>query len=304
MNKTTTTLCLCTLLFAGGSSAVTLHKDQDFTLRLDGDFQVQLLQAPGSDQEPGLDYDDLALKFGARYNVESDISAFGQLDMDWKKQGDGSDDDVVDEAFVGISIAKLTIALGRMPWGSDAMHAEQAIEFDAGSAYADTAGTDTVQLSFTAADVVAVLSAELEEAGDESATDLHISTAIAGMDIAVAYQSYQPSQDDSEASAGEKTDTLGFYVHLEHGPAAFGFDYSSNTALSAINASLSTAISSKTRAAIGATHLSPDQGDDEIHWYANLRHKLHKQVSAFVEIGNSNLSDSELGLVSGMRIKF
>lgn len=158
---------------------------------------------------------------------------------------------------------------------------------------------------FIGADIVAILSTELEEGGDQSATDVYIGTAIAGVDLAVAYQRYQASQEDSEVSAGEKTETLGLVIRLELGPTAFAIDYSSNTALSAINASASTAInSSKTRAAIGLTHLSPNQGDAELHWYANLRHKLHKQVSAFAEIGDSNIEDSELGLLSGIRIKF
>ncbi len=304
MNKTLRTLCLCSFVAARNSHAVTLHKDQDITVRLGGDFQVQLLQAPGSEQELGLDNDDLALKFGVKYSLESGMSAFGQLDMDWKRQGDGSDDDVVDKAFVGVGFGMLSIALGRMPWGSDALHAEQAVEFDAGSAFTDTAGSDTVQLKFSGADIIAVLSTELEEGGDQTATDVYIGTATAGVDVAVAYQRYQASQEDSEVSAGEKTETLGLVIRFELGPTAFAIDYSSNTALSAINASASTALGSKTRAALGLTHLSPNQGDAELHWYANLRHKLHKQVSAFAEIGDSNIEDSELGLLSGIRIKF
>lgn len=299
MKKTTTIGALMTLLMTGNSTAVTLYdNDYDFELSLKGDLQVQLFQEPGSNQDLKVDYDDLELKFGAKYFLGSDMSAFGQLDIDWKNQGDGSDDDVVDDAYVGIDFGAVSVAIGRMVWGSDSMFSEQAFEMDGGIAFVDTSGEDTVQLAYSANDFDAILSTDLEEEGDESAVDFYIATKISTVHIALAYQSY------TESANAESVNTIGVLANIEAGPAEIGFDYSSNDDLTAINLAASMPVAAQTKAAVGVTQLSYDQISDQLVWYANVSHKLHQKVTAFAEIGNSDSADSELGWLSGIRFKF
>lgn len=299
MNNTALMTGLSTLLFATTSSAVTLYdNNHDFELSLKGDLQVQLFQEPGTNQDLDVDYDDLELKFGAKYSLGSDMSAFGELDIDWKNQGDGSDDDVVDDAYVGIDFGAVSVAIGRMVWGSDAMFSEQAIEMDGGIAFAETSGQDTVQFAYSTKNFDAVLSTDVEEEGDESAVDLYIATEISAAHIALAFQSY------TESANAESVDTIGVLANIDVGAADIGFDYSSNDDLTAINLSASMPVASKTKAAVGITQLSYEQTDDQLYWYANVSHKLHQKVTAFAEIGNSDIVDSELGWLSGIRIKF
>lgn len=298
MKKTVVATGLSALLFAANSSAITLYEKDELKLHLKGDLQVQFFQKPGADKDLDVNYDDLELKFGAVYSLESGMSAFGELDIDWKNQGDGSDDDVVDDAFVGIDFGAVSIALGRMVWGSDSMFSEQAIEMDGGIAFVDTAGSDTVQLRYLSGDFEAILSTDLEEGDDESVMDLYIATKVAGANIALAYQSYEATPNT------ESVDTVGLLTSFNAGPAKIGFDFSSNDNLDAANVSASMPVADKTKAAIGITQLSPEQGEDEMHWYANVTRKMHKQVSVFAEIGNSDIDDSDMGFLSGMRVKF
>ena len=299
MNNTAVMTGLSTLLFATTGSAVTLYdNDYDLELSLKGDLQVQLFQEPGTNQDLEVDYDDLELKFGAKYSLGSGMSAFGELDIDWKNQGDGSDNDVVDDAYVGIDFGAVSVTIGRMAWGSDAMFSEQAIEMDGGTAFAETSGQDTVQLAFSEKNFDAILSTDLEEEGDESAVDFYIGTKISSTHIALAYQSY------TENAGADPVDTIGVLANIEAGPADIGFDYSSNDDLTAINLSASMPVAKRTKAAVGITQLSYDQTDDQLYWYANVSHKLHQKVTAFAEVGNSENVDSELGWLSGIRIKF
>ena len=301
MKKLASITGLSTLLLSGYSNAVTLYdNDYDLELSLKGDLQVQLFKEPGSNQDLEVDYDDLELKFGVNYSLNSDMSAFGGLDIDWKNQGDGSDDEVVDDAFVGIDFGVISVAIGRMVWGSDSMFSEQAIEMDGGMAFADTSGKDTVQLTYSTDNFDAILSADLEETGDESALDLYIATQLSNAHVAFAYQSYTESHNE------DSIDTIAVFASIEAGPAEIGLDYSSNDNLDAINlsASMPIAMADKTKAAVGITQLSYDQADDELHWYANVSHTLHQKVTAFAEIGNSDVAESKLGWLSGVRIKF
>lgn len=298
MQKTVVAAALGALLSSGAAGAATLVDQDGLKLHLKGDLQVQLFQKPGVDRDLDVDYDDLELKFGAKYDLGNGTSAFGELDIDWKKQGDGSDDDVVDDAYVGLAFGAVSVALGRKPWGSDNMYSEQAIEMDGGIAFADTAGSDTLQLSYAAGDIEAILSVDIEEGEDEAATDLYIGGKLAGADVAVAFQSYEATPD------ADAVDTVGVLAKFKAGPAKIGVDFSSNDNVDVVNLSAGMPVAAKTKAAVGVTQVSPDGGDEVLHWYLNATHKLHKQVSAFVEVGNSDEDDSDMGFLAGMRVKF
>jgi len=286
------------MLIAGNSTAATIYEKDDLKLHLKGDLQVQLFQKPGEDEDLDVDYDDLELKFGATYTLENNVTAFGELDIDWKNQGDGSDDDVVDDAYVGIDFGSVSVAIGRMVWGTDDMFAEKAIEMDAGIAFPDTTGSDSIQIKLNLDQVELVLTTDLEENDDEAATDLVLWTEISGAEVGFAFQSYEATP------ASDSIDTIGLLANFDAGAANIGVDFSSNDVVDAFNLAVSAPVANKTEAAFGINQVSPDVGEDALFWYANVTHSLHKNVTTFAEIGDSDLDNTDMGILLGARITF
>lgn len=298
MKKTLAATFVGTTLMAANSSAATLYEQDGLKLQLKGDLQIQLYQAPGDDEDLGVDYDDLELKFGASYALENNMSVFGELDIDWKNQADGSDDNVVDDAYVGIDFGVASVAIGRMVWGSDDMFAEKAIEMDGGIAFPETGGNDSIQLRMALGQVDAVLTTDLEEDGDESATDLMLSTDINGATVAFAFQTYEATPN------ADSIDTVGLLANFDVAAANIGIDYSTNDLADVLNLAISAPVANKTEAAFGITQVAPDVGDNVMHWYANVSHSLHKNVTTFAEIGDNDIDNSDMGILAGARITF
>lgn len=285
-------------------SAATIYEKDDLKLHLKGDLQVQLFQEPGTDEDLDVDYDDLELKFGAKYDLGNGVAAFGELDIDWKNQGDGEDDDVVDDAYVGMTFGAVSISLGRQIWGTDDFDSEKAIELDGGSAFPETDGNDTVKLSYDGGMFVAILAVDIEDSdGDDAATDLFVSANLDLVQLGLAYQTYE---EDPSADGSESIDTFGVTAGAYAGPVEFGADFSSNDEVDIINFSAAYPFADTLKGAAGITQVSPDDDDQDevLHWYANLTKKMHKNVSVFGEIGNSDIDDSDMGFLAGMRVKF
>lgn len=298
MKKLILTTVIAGLTASTAASAATIYEKDDLTLELGGDYQIQAYQPIGADQDLDLDYDDLELKFGANYTISNKISAFGQLDLDWKNQGDGSDDDIVDEAYIGLKTGSFTTSLGRQYWGSDNFGVDKAIEMDGGNAFPTTGGSDTIKFGFDVGRLNATLSHDLEESDDESATDLMLTTKIGIAEVGLAYQEYQ------ESASADSIETTGVMASLDLGKTNFGIDYSTNDNGDFTNAALAFPVMHKTTGAVGATLESPDGSDDIVHWYANATHNLHKNVSVFAEIGDNDVDNTDLGYLAGMRVKF
>jgi len=298
MKKLILATAMAGLTASTATSAATLYEKDDLTLEVQGDYQIQLYQPVGDDQDLDVDYDDLELKFGAKYNLNNGMTAFGQLDLDWKNQGDGSDDEIVNNAYVGLGIGSFTTSLGRQTWGSDDFGIEKAIEMNGGTAFSETSGNDTVKFAYDAARFGAVLSHDLEVGDtDESVTDLLLTTKFGPAKIGVAYQDYKAD------AATAAVDTTGIMASFGVGRANVGLDYSTNDNGDFINAAAGFSVG-KTEAAIGVTQEKPDGADDILHWYANGTRQLHKNVSVFAEIGDNDVDNTDLGYLAGMRVKF
>ncbi|MDO6461899.1 porin [Granulosicoccaceae sp. 1_MG-2023] len=302
MKKHVIASAVTAVLCSGAASAATVYQQDELKLDLKGDLQVQLFQKPGEDQDMVVDYDDLELKFGAEYDLGNNMAAFGKLELDWKNQGDGSDDDIVDDAYVGLKFNAMSVSLGRMYWASDDFAAEKAIEMDGGTAFPETGGTETLKFEYSDAMFGAVVSYDLEEEdGDSTVFEVVLTTKLAMVDLGVAYQSYE---DDPSAAGSESIDTLGILASADAGPVNLAFDFTSNDDLDAINFAASVPFAETVEGAAGVTQHSPDEGDDVLYWYANVTKAMHKNVSVFAEIGNSDEDDSDMGFLAGMRVKF
>ena len=118
------------LLFVSVSTsfAATVVEKDDFTYKIKGDWQIQLRQDPGVDQELDVEYDDLELKNSIEYKIDDNLSAFGQLDFGFKNAADKDDDPHLEEAYVGISYQDFSLSVGKMGNAADEFGVEAAYE--------------------------------------------------------------------------------------------------------------------------------------------------------------------------------
>lgn len=286
------------LTASGVASAATIFEKDGLKLDLDGNYQIQAYQPVGTDEELGIDYDDLELGFVASYALENGMSAFGKLGFDWKDQGDGSTDNDVEEAYIGLKSGAFSSSLGRQYWGSDSFGVEKSVEMDGGNAFPATGGNDTVKFSYDAGQFAATLSHDLEESDDESATDLLLTTKLGPAALGLVYQDYKAN------GSADSIQTTGVMASFDVGAVNVGVDYSTNDNGDFTNAAVGFPLAPQTDGAVGVTLESPDGGDDILHWYANAGYDLNSKVRVFAEIGDNDADGTDVGYLAGMNIKF
>lgn len=284
-------------VMATAASAATVYEKDELSFNIDGDYQIQLIQAIGTDQDLDVEYDDLELKFGVEYNLNNGVTAFGQLDLE---SNDG--DTGADEAYVGLKVGGLTASLGAQLWGSDDFGIEKAVEFDGDNAgdnaFPSTEGDDTIKFSYDLGQYKATLSHDIEDSDvDDSATDLLITSNFGSISAGFVYQDY------SADAASDSIDTLGLMASLDIGKANVGVDYSTNDFVDSINLAADYSFGQTTVAA-GVNLKELDGDDDQTHWYLNGNYELHSNVNLFAEIGDNDIDDSDLGFLTGMQVKF
>lgn len=297
-------VCMVTLIavFAASFSvnAATVYDKDGTKLGVKGDYQIQLRQDIGADEDLYVDYDDLTVTFDAKQELDYGWTAFGVLKMDWKGQAHGDADNAVDEGFVGVDFGMVSISMGRLYWGSDDFEVEEAIEFDGGYAIPEDEGSDSARIDVDLDVVKAALSGDLEVEDNESVAEAYIYTGFKGLEAGVLYQSYKDNAD------ADSLDTIGARAGYDFGPVYLGADYTTNDVQDNINAVVVVPVLSKTKVALGYGLESPDDSvaDDVNSWYVNAVHKLGGGVSVHAEIGDTDEDDADMGYLAGMRFKF
>lgn len=300
---------------AGSVNAATLYEKDGLTYKMNGDFQIQLRQKIGADEELFVDFDDLEIKNYISYDLGDDMTAFGRLDFDFKDHANGKDvNKPIEEAYVGLKYGVVSGSIGKQNFASDEFGIEQAYEapldedqFDAIA----TDGDDTIRFDVELDNVYLVLTHELEAEGKQGIsetgeyTDLFVSTELAGLVLAGAYQKHRPL-------AGLSLDTYGVSASYDLGVAKVGADYSitddSNTDLETTlyNLAASFDVTNTTGVAIGMQNQETDGSEDVTGYYANVTYKFPsaKNVSAFAELADTDEDNSDMGYLAGMRVKF
>ncbi|TGN40660.1 porin [Marinobacter confluentis] len=298
---------------AGSVNAATIYEKDGLTYKLNGDFQVQLRQNIGDDEDLYVDYDDLELKNYISYDLGNNMKAFGRVDLDFKDHAnDGGTEEPMEEAYVGLQYGAVSGSLGKQNFASDEFGIEEAYETPlAEDRYDDIAtdGDDTIRFDVDLDTVYLVLSHELEAENKQGITgeytDLFAATEIAGLALAAAYQTYTPLAQDS-------LDTYGVSASYDFGIASLGADYSStddtntDVEISLLNVAATFDITNTTGVALGMQNQEEDNVDDITGWYANVTYKFpqHKNVSAFAEVADTDEDNTDLGFLAGMRVKF
>jgi len=301
MKKLILSTAIAAITASSVASAANIYEKDELTIKLNGDFQVQLFDPVGEADDLDVDYDDLQLTLGADYKLGKGMAAFGQLGLDWKGQADADEDDddaVIDTAFVGLKVGSVTGSIGRQYFASDDFGVEKAIELDGGNAFPTTEGNESIKLGFGRGNVDAVLSYDIEDDNDEEVTELGVTTSVGKVELGAVYQNYKETPNSGT------DETFAVMASMDIGRSNVGVDYSTNDDSQYTNIAVGFPLSPKTVAAVGMTFEAPDGPDNDVeHWYINATHKLHNNVSVFAEIGDND-ADEDLGALTGLQVKF
>ncbi|SET56971.1 Outer membrane protein (porin) [Marinobacter segnicrescens] len=200
---------------AGSANAATVYENGGLSYKVNGDFQIQFRQATGheDDNRAEIEYDDLELKNFISYDLGNDLAAFGRLDFGFK---DAAEDDEngsnLEEAFVGLKYGVASVSFGKQNFATDEFGIEEAIEVETidEDRFDDTGtdGDDTIRVDVELDKVYFAASHEMDASDDDDGIDgefydLFVATDLAGLELAAAYQVWNPVDlDDSVGTWG------------------------------------------------------------------------------------------------------
>lgn len=314
------------LAVAGPVHAQTVLKKDNFTYKIKGDWQIQFRKEIGEDEDVDVEYDDLEIKNYAAYDINDNVTVFGELDFGFKDAADKSDSDEgphLEEAYLGVKVNNFKLKVGDTNSAGDEFGIqgtkETVIADDCFDEFGATSGDDLIRVEAEFADMVTVVASYELEADSEKSHDngeffdIFLGLNIQGFSAGVAYQNMQPYGYDDDYNI------WGIQAGYDAGFASFGVDYSAVDAddnlISAgaveeagiLNISVAVPVETFTFGG-GYVLLDPEaDGEDDINgWYLNVIYAFPsaKKVTLFAEIGNTDEDDAELGCLAGMRIKF
>ena len=308
---------------AGSVNAATVYEKDGFTYKLNGDLQVQLRQKIGDEERAHVDYDDLELKNYVAYDLGNDLTAFGRLDFGFKKAAEGDQDGSnLEEAFVGLKYGVTSFSFGKQNFATDEFGIEENYEvadidedrFDG----FETDGEDTIRVDVELENVYIAASHEMDARdGDGEFYDLFVGTELAGLELAAAFQQFNPFDIDDSVS------TWGVSASYDFGIVTLAADYSvsdwskdddqiigewADEDMTQYNVAAVFAVASTTDVAVGMGNKDSDAAgyEDITEWYANVTYKFPqaKNVSVFAEIADSDVDEHDMGMLAGLRVKF
>jgi len=309
---------------ANSANAATLYNDKGLKYSLKGDWQVQMRQDIGSEQEMQVEFDDLELKNVVAYDLGDGMTAFGQLHHGFKNQADAktvklTDESIdkgphLEEAFVGLDFGMFAFAMGKMDYASEDFGVEAAKEEKTVDTYAmeDDAGDDVLHFAFDLETVLIEVSHELasdsESSGSAESTDILVTGETAGVEYQAMYQTYAANPD------ADSITTMGVAVSYDLGMAKLGLDYSdrdgdaNDDGLTVINflASIKAGKTAKVNVGMIQNDFEEDGADSITETYVNYIYKFptQKNVRLFVEVADSDKDDTDMGYLAGLRLKF
>jgi len=311
MNKLILSTLIAGITAASTAGAATIYEGNGLTYKLKGDWQIQLRQDAGDDQDLNVDFDDLEVKNSIEYDLGNGMRAFGQLDFGFKNDANGkSDGSHLEEAYVGLDFGPAAVAIGQMDLAGDNFGIEAQYEnklsedrFEAVRDSGDDVIRVTTELGGVALVATAELEAESETSGDGEAYDVFAATSFGAVDVALAYQNVE------EAGTGD-IDTWGASVAWDAGIATLAADYSTSDTdagdIDQYNLAAIFPVADTTHIAVGMANIEEDGKDDISEWYANVTYAFANQpnVSVFAEIADTDEDNTDLGGLVGMRLKF
>lgn len=314
------------VMAAAGAQAATIVEKDGFTYKLKGDWQIQLRQDHGEDQDLDVEFDDLELKNYISYDLTEGLKAFGELDYGFKNAADKGEDPHLEEAYLGMAFGDGKFVFGKTGSAADefgvAGYKETVVEDDAFDDVGATSGDDLLKISYDFGMAGIIAAYELNPESEHSSAngsfyDAYVYFTTAGFTVAGAYQNFQAADAEildettGEVIGMDYADDVNIYgISAEYDAEfmAIAADYSIAEDIESIwNIFVSAPVSDYTfGVGYQMTDYDADDADDVAGWYANVTYKFptQKNVSLFAEVANSDEDNSDIGFLAGMRLKF
>jgi len=306
-------------LTANTATAATVYENKGLTYKIKGDWQVQLRDNASKTKDTEVEFDDLEIKNSITYDLGNDLKAFGQVDFGFKNEAEGKNTENLEEAYLGLQIHNVSVALGKMDKVVDDFALEGMIEqFTAESIFdatGSTDGDDVIRIDADFDTVTVALSHELEADGEGSdngeSTEIFVSADLGAVTLGAGYQNLENTNVGDE----EDKDLWGVSAQFDAGFAEFVVDYGeadNNLALNSdeefyhIGASFKASDSIKIT--VGHSEHERDGASDKEQTYANVVYKFptQKNVRLFAEISDvdEDGKDLDMDVLAGIRLKF
>ena len=314
MKKLTLVTAIAAVLSGGSASAATIYDKDGLSYKMKGDWQIQLRQKPGDDNDLNVEFDDLEIKNSVAYALGDDMTAFGQLDFGFKNAADAkSDGSHLEEAYVGLGFGNVAVRMGKQAYASDEFGVHMAIEnYYAAHRFDEIAvdGDDVIRLDVEMDNMTFIVSTEIEadsNSSDVTSTDLFLATKMGGVDLGLAYQMHDPDVSVD----GDDIDTWGISAAFDFDAVELGLDYSDSSNdggadSSQLNLAAGFSVAETTKMALGVSRIEEDGSEDVLETYANVTYKFpeQKNVKLFAEVTTSDEDNVDAGFLAGMNIKF
>jgi predicted porin len=305
MKKLTLVAAIAAIAASGAATAGTVYEKDGVTWKVSADVQIQFLQKVGDDEVLDVNYDDAELKNKFNYKLANGWDAFAETHFEFRGVS-------TQETFVGIDFGSAKVLVGNTATATDGFGVENEIDVMgvAGDAFPVDSSDDLIKATFDAGAADIAVSYDIEgvtktpdagETAQKSAADLLVTVPVGHGKFEFAYQAATLIDD---ADADVDVNTLGVSLQGKLGGAWLGLAYSTADKDGQTDNRDVIHLSAKFSGfAVG--YESVDQGATDLKsWYANYTHTLAKNVTTFVEIGDTNAADSDVGYLAGMRVKF
>lgn len=302
-------------LTATSVNAATVYDAKGLKYDIKGDWQIQLRQKAGDDKKADVEFDDLEIKNTITYDLQDNLTAFGQLDFSFDKAAEGSQSgDKLEEAYIGVKYNNFAVSIGQQNFAVDSFGVEEAYESITSAIKDDafdkvaTSGNDVLRADYTGENFTVIASTEISGDGAGSSTDgegfdIFASTQLGGVTLGAGYQDYSNFTNDYTV--------WGLSAAYDAGVATIAADYSvaedqNNVEIKYTNLATTFKVASTTSMAVGLVNVKEDGADDVTGWYTNVTYKFptQKNVSLFAELGDTNEDNVDLGYMAGIRLKF
>lgn len=314
------------VMAAGAAQAATVYEKDGLTYKIKGDWQIQLRQDQGENQDLDVEYDDLEIKNYIGYEVAEGVTAFGELDFGFKNAADKGESPHLEESYLGFAFSGAKVLFGKTGSAADefgiAGSLETYVADDAFDAVGATSGDDLIKVSYSQDMFGFIAAYELDPKSEHSSAngtfyDAYAYFTTMGFTVAAAYQNFQAVDEEildemtGEVIGMEYPDSVNIYGISAEYDADFvtvAADYSVAEDVSTVyNVFVSAPVETFTfGVGFQAIDYDADDEEDVSGYYANVVYKFptQKNVRLFAEIGNNDEDGSDLGFLAGMRILF
>lgn len=322
MKKLVSTALAASLIAAAGAAqAVTVVEKDGFSYSIGGEWQIQLRQQVGDDQDMDVEYDDLEIRNAAAYKLSDNLTAFGELDWGAKNAADKEDYNELhlEEAYLGFQFNQIKVLVGKTDDAADgfgvADYQEAVINDDAFDAVGNTGGDDLIQVSGDFGGFSFITDYEISADSADSGTNgeygqIRVGYSVANFSLGATYQNNDGGDD------ADDTSVYGISLAYDAGVVMVGADYSeAEDEVSVWNAIVAVPVQDFTfKASFQSFSYDDDAtlttttlaGEDVNCWYLTAIYTFpaHSNVNLFAEISDSDADDTDMGYLFGMRLHF